>query len=314
MKVNKENCIIINPGVLTIELLSKKKFKDKYEVITWRHDRNNLNDLETKLLNGPFTNYVIYLDEIDNTEIEKEILGFLNKLRVGKSSIMSLSELYEKFFFKTPVKKIRTKWRASKELLNLKISFHIDFFKRIFDLLISFFIAPVAITFTILGAILIKLTSKGPILFKQERVGKNGIPFNIIKLRTMIYNPDGHSEHTVINDQRIFPIGLFLRTTKIDELPQLFNILKGDMSLIGPRPERKEIVGELSIENPYYELRHLIRPGITGWAQVNNPIATPNESFEKLEYDLYYIKNASFVLDMTILLKTVRIIINRNSL
>ncbi len=313
MKI-KEACLIINPGVLTIELLSKKKFKDKYDVSTWRNDRNNLNDLEAKLLKGALSNLVIYLDEIDNAEIEGEILGLLNKMRVGKNNIMTLSDLYEKFFYKTPVKKIQTKWRASKELLNVKISFHIDFFKRIFDLLIAIFILPIAIFFTIIGAILIKLTSKGPVLFRQERIGKNGSTFNIFKLRTMIYNPDGYSEHTIQNDQRIFPIGLFLRTTKIDELPQLFNILKGDMSLIGPRPERKEIVEELSKENPYYELRHLIRPGITGWAQVNNPIATPNESFQKLEFDLYYIKNASFLLDMNILFKTIRIIITRNSL
>lgn len=311
---NKETCLIINPGVLTIELLSKKKFKDKYEVTTWRHDRNNLSDLESKLFKSTPNNQVIYLDEIDNTDIENEILGLLNKMRVGKINILSLSELYEKFFYKTPVKKIQKKWRASKELLNLKISFHIDFFKRVFDLIISIAISPIAMILIIFGAILIKLTSKGPILFKQERVGKNGSSFSIFKLRTMIYNPEGHSEHTIQNDERIFPIGLFLRTTKIDELPQLFNILRGDMSLIGPRPERKEIVEKLGNENPYYELRHLIRPGITGWAQVNNPIATPNESFEKLEFDLFYIKNASFLLDMNILFKTIRIIITRDSL
>lgn len=311
---NKKNLIIINPGSLTLELLSKKRFKDKYEVLIWRHDRNNIQDLESKLYNVEPIEFEIYLDEIDNIDLENEILALLNKVRVLKRNINSLTELYELLFNKTPIKKINTKWVASKELLNLRVSIHIMFLKRVFDILISILLLPFAIVLTILGSILIKLSSKGPILFFQERVGKNGNSFKIIKLRTMIYTPEDYTEHTIHNDHRIFPIGLFLRKTKIDELPQLFNILKGDMSLIGPRPERNLIVDQLSIENPYYELRHLIRPGITGWAQVNNPTATPNESFEKLEYDLFYVKNASFLLDMKILIKTIRIILTRNSL
>ena len=130
----------------------------------------------------------------------------------------------------------------------------------------------------------------------------------------MVFSNSGHNEHTVKDDLRIFPVGKFLRLTKIDELPQLYNVLIGEMSLIGPRPEKIDIVERLSKQNPYYPLRHLIKPGITGWAQVNIPIATPNENLEKLEFDLYYIKNISYFLEFEILLKTIKVVFKRQSL
>ena len=161
---------------------------------------------------------------------------------------------------------------------------------------------------------LIKFTNKGPLFFTQERVGKNGKIFLLYKLRTMFHNGIGYTDHTIAHDQRVFPVGKFLRYSKIDELPQCLNVLLGQMSIIGPRPEKTEIVNKLSVENPFYELRHLIRPGITGWAQVNNPTATPSQNFEKLEYDLFYIKNANLYLEILIIIRTIKIIIQRNSL
>jgi len=130
----------------------------------------------------------------------------------------------------------------------------------------------------------------------------------------MVFNKTGHVEHTKENDKRIFPVGKFLRKTKIDELPQIWNVLMGHMSLVGPRPEKVDIVEKCAMENPYYALRHVIKPGITGWAQVNNPKATPEENLQKLEYDLYYIKNMSYLLETRILLKTVKVIFTLNSL
>jgi lipopolysaccharide/colanic/teichoic acid biosynthesis glycosyltransferase len=171
---------------------------------------------------------------------------------------------------------------------------------------------PISTFLVVIASILIKLSSKGPIFFLQTRVGKNGKPFKIIKLRTMIHSQI--ESYTIENDERVFKTGKYLRVLKIDELPQFYNILVGQMSLIGPRPERLEIVQRLSQENPYYELRHLIKPGISGWAQVNDPTANPTKNFEKLEYDLYYIKNASLLLDLKIFIKTIIIIITRNSL
>ena len=119
--------------------------------------------------------------------------------------------------------------------------------------------------------------------------------------------------YTTSNDDRITFAGKFLRLSKIDELPQIYNILKGDMSLIGPRPERPEFVKIYNDENAYFDLRHIIKPGVTGWAQVHLPKATPDDNLKKLEYDLYYIKNYSWLMDIEILLKTVKIVLTMNS-
>jgi lipopolysaccharide/colanic/teichoic acid biosynthesis glycosyltransferase len=187
--------------------------------------------------------------------------------------------------------------------------------KRIFDLFFVISIIPIAIPALIFGMILIKLCSEGPIFFIQERVGANCNPFFIYKLRTMYYQPNNNDlNHTTKDDKRIFKAGKLLRLTKIDEIPQFLNILKGDMSLIGPRPERVEIVKILSKEIPNYKLRHLIKPGLSGLAQINNPVATPNESIEKLEYDLYYVSNFNFFLDLRILVRTFFIVLRLESL
>ena len=187
--------------------------------------------------------------------------------------------------------------------------------KRIMDLLIIISLLPLAIPLLLFGMVTIKLFSKGPIFFKQQRVGLNNKPFYIYKLRTMIYQPGKIDlNHTQKNDQRIFKTGKLLRISKIDEIPQFFNILIGDMSLIGPRPERFEIVEILSNEIPSYKLRHLIKPGLSGLAQINNPTATPNDSVEKLAYDLYYINNMNLKLDLRIFWKTIFIILRLDSL
>jgi lipopolysaccharide/colanic/teichoic acid biosynthesis glycosyltransferase len=130
----------------------------------------------------------------------------------------------------------------------------------------------------------------------------------------MVHSKNGYLDHTVKGDARITKVGQLLRKTKIDELPQLLNVLKGDMSLIGPRPERIDIVEQFSKTNHYYKFRHSIKPGITGWAQVNKPMATPEENLEKLEYDLYYINNHSLKLDVQILARTVGVVKKMESL
>ncbi len=186
--------------------------------------------------------------------------------------------------------------------------------KRVMDLVISIIALPFALPIMLLGCIAMLFTSRGPAIFKQRRVGLHGKPFTMYKVRTMVHSKEGYVNHTVKNDGRITKIGQILRKTKIDELPQIFNVLKGDMSIIGPRPERIEIVEEYSKKNDYYKYRHLVKPGITGWAQVHKPMATPEENLEKLEYDLYYINNHSLSLDVKILAKTVGVVKNLESL
>ena len=178
---------------------------------------------------------------------------------------------------------------------------------RVIDVIVSLLGIAVFIIISpliILGNI---FANRGPLFYTQERVGIQGKTFKIYKLRSMIKNAE--TEGAVWaqkNDTRITSFGKFLRNTRLDESPQFFNILKGDMSLIGPRPERPEFVKDLEEKIPFYAIRHVIRPGLTGWAQVNYPYANTIEEQEtKLRYDLYYIKQRNTFLDFKILIKTI---------
>jgi exopolysaccharide biosynthesis polyprenyl glycosylphosphotransferase len=185
------------------------------------------------------------------------------------------------------------------------------FFHRLFDLLIS--LIGVLTGIVLLPVILIGnlLGNRGPLFYTQKRVGKNGRPFKIIKFRTMIKEAEQSGiKWAKKGDVRITPFGKFLRHSRLDEIPQFLNILKGEMSLIGPRPERPFFVKELSQILPFYETRHIVKPGLTGWAQVKTRYASSiDDSLLKLQYDLYYIKHRGFFLDMNILIKTLSTII-----
>jgi sugar transferase (PEP-CTERM system associated) len=161
-------------------------------------------------------------------------------------------------------------------------------------------------------AVLIKLTSRGPALFRQQRVGKNDRLFTLYKFRSMVKDAEAHSGAVWAkrDDPRITPVGRWLRKLRLDELPQLFNVLRGEMSIVGPRPERPEFVTELEKRIPYYRHRHCIKPGITGWAQINHKYGdTMEDTVVKLEYDLYYIKNLAPALDAVIMLRTAKVML-----
>jgi exopolysaccharide biosynthesis polyprenyl glycosylphosphotransferase len=161
-------------------------------------------------------------------------------------------------------------------------------------------------------AILIKCDSRGRVFYTQERIGKDGRKFTIMKFRTMVENAESRTGavYASDNDPRITKIGRFLRKWRLDEIPQLLNVIKGDMSLIGPRPEREVFIREFEEKIPFYTQRLLVRPGLTGWAQAKYPYASSIEQTEeKLQYDLYYIKNMSFILDVVVFLKTIRVVL-----
>jgi exopolysaccharide biosynthesis polyprenyl glycosylphosphotransferase len=185
------------------------------------------------------------------------------------------------------------------------------FFQRAFDVvlaIIGLLFCIILLPFILLGNI---IGNKGPLLYSQERVGRNGKLFKILKLRTMVVNAEKDGvKWTQKNDKRITAFGKFLRNTRLDEIPQFYNVLKGEMSVIGPRPERPFFVKELSRIIPFYETRHIIKPGLTGWAQVKSRYgSTVEESLIKLQYDLYYIKHRSVFLDLSITIKTLSTIL-----
>ncbi|MFT6082793.1 MAG: sugar transferase (PEP-CTERM system associated) [Planctomycetota bacterium] len=183
--------------------------------------------------------------------------------------------------------------------------------KRVLDILASLIGVVLSIPICILTALAIKLTSRGPIFFLQERVGEDGETFRLIKFRTMRTDAEDKSGPVwaAKNDVRVTAVGRFMRLTRIDEIPQFLNILRGQMSFVGPRPERKHFVDQLKQDIPFYPLRHTVKPGLTGWAQVCHPYgASIEDAQEKLRYDLYYIKNMSLLFDVSIMLRTVAVI------
>jgi exopolysaccharide biosynthesis polyprenyl glycosylphosphotransferase len=183
--------------------------------------------------------------------------------------------------------------------------------KRIFDVSASLLLLVLTLPLIVLFALLVKLDSKGPAFFRQTRVGLYGQAFDVIKLRSMRTDAEaGGAQFAQENDPRVTRIGRFIRKVRIDELPQTWSVLKGEMSFVGPRPERPEFVAELEEQLPYYAERHMVKPGITGWAQINYPYgASLEDSRHKLEYDLYYAKNYTPFLDLLILLQTLRVVL-----
>lgn len=183
--------------------------------------------------------------------------------------------------------------------------------KRLFDIAASSLLLVLAAPIIAVFALLVKLDSKGPAFYRQTRVGLFGQPFDVIKLRSMRTDAEvGGAQFAQENDPRVTRLGRFIRKVRIDELPQTWSVLKGEMSFVGPRPERPEFVSDLEEQLPFYAERHMVKPGITGWAQINYPYgASLEDSRHKLEYDLYYAKNYTPFLDLLILLQTLRVVL-----
>jgi exopolysaccharide biosynthesis polyprenyl glycosylphosphotransferase len=182
----------------------------------------------------------------------------------------------------------------------------------LFDIGVSFLALIIVWPLMGLIALAIKIDSTGPVFYRQKRVRQNDQEFELIKFRTMVHNAEGQTGAVWAkkNDPRVTRVGKILRLTRLDEFPQLINILKEDMSFIGPRPERPEFVRELKEKIPYYSLRHSVKPGITGWAQVNYRYgASIEDAIEKLQYDLFYIQNMSLLLEIRIFLKTIQVVL-----
>jgi exopolysaccharide biosynthesis polyprenyl glycosylphosphotransferase len=181
--------------------------------------------------------------------------------------------------------------------------------KRVMDIILALIGLAIFLLMLPFIALAIKLDSSGPIFYMQERTGKAGKPFRVIKLRTMVQDAEKRSGPlwAAKGDPRITTVGRFLRKSRLDEVPQIINVLRGEMSMVGPRPERPKFVEMLSEEIPFYNTRHVIRPGVTGWAQVKYRYGSSTyDSMVKLQYDLYYIRHRSLLLDLLILIRTVR--------
>ncbi len=199
------------------------------------------------------------------------------------------------------------------EIEQLQLSIEDQFIKRIFDIFISIILITITLPLMVVSAILVKVSSPGPVLYKQERLTINDRPFKVYKFRTMVNNAEKHTGPVLATDRdpRITKIGNFLRATRLDELPQLLNVLKGDMSIVGPRPERDYFINQFIKNNPHFIYRTNVKAGITGLAQVYGKYSTSPE--DKLRYDLLYITNYSFKLDLILILKTIKTMFTKAS-
>ena len=233
-------------------------------------------------------------------EVFEQLLGVAD----AGFQMVGLPEIYEFAFGRLPVEDLTSAWFMS--VLHAYNRPANRLAKRVFDIVVA--IIGLAVTALILPAIVILVkNSRGPLLYKQQRLGENGRPFEILKFRSMRTDAEtaGHAQWAATNDPRVIWGGLLLRRLRIDELPQLWNVLRGEMSIVGPRPERPEFIEHLQAGVPFWTHRHLLRPGITGWAQIRAGYAADAlGTVEKLSYDLWYLRHRSLVLDVMICLKT----------
>ena len=223
--------------------------------------------------------------------------------------VSDLPRFYERVHGRLLIDSLKASWLIYGE--GFRQTWLRSFMKRAFDIILVTAFLPFALPIMALMAFLIALEGR-PIIYKQERVGLRGETFTLLKFRSMARDAekDGRASWASVNDSRVTSLGRFMRRSRIDELPQLINVLKGEMSFIGPRPERPQFVATLTNKIPFYAVRHSVKPGLTGWAQVRYTYGgNVEESVKKLEYDLYYVKNHSLLLDLLILLKTVRVVL-----
>ena len=263
----------------------------------------------TRLLRKKSIQAIVVAENLKNLPILRQQLL---DLRFAGIVIFDAPYYYELITGKVPVTRIQDSWFV---FYNQGESFNPAIYrkvKKIFDIFLSSVGIVLSMPLMTLCAIAIKLNSKGPVLFTQERLGKGEQPFILFKFRTMVNNAEAITgpKWASEDDPRITRVGKFLRKSRLDELPQFFNVLRGDMSFVGPRPIRKHFADLMAEQVPYYRLRFVVKPGLTGWAQVCGDYAGSEKGqVAKLQYDLFYLRNQSILLDLFILLKTVQTIL-----
>ena len=321
-KIDQSRWLILGYGKKIAQLEAEYlRFHPRSELVLLTDNKNYKQPIE-------FANCYRFIDSIDRFEewsqqhwfgvlldetlenLPDEMIRKLMEMRLRGVYIYSLADFYEQIWEKIPPASIKDDWFAFTSgfsLLHNRINTRI---KRLIDFLLTGFVLLITLPIILIVIIAIKLDSPGPIFYSQNRTGFNGKPFKVHKFRSMYQHAEKQgAQWACKKDSRITKVGYFIRITRIDELPQLWNVLKGEMSLIGPRPERPEFDVQLREQIPYYDVRYLVKPGITGWAQVKYPYgASVEDAYQKVAYDLYYIKNYSLLLDLAIVLKTIRIV------
>ncbi len=311
----KEKAIILGRGVELNSLYQEVNNNARYGLdLLASYDLDNISDIDfqkeiiEKIRSQNIT--VVVLD-MQNENLKKNLSVFYDLL-FSQIRFVDINSLYEDIFDRVPLSIVGYNWFLENVSLSQSVTY--DVFKRITDLVFAFIFGLISLMFYPFIYLAIKLEDNKPVFIIQERIGKNNKLVKIRKFRTMSFNDNESSENRSQN--KITKIGAFLRKSRLDEIPQLWNVWKGDLSLIGPRPELPVLAAVYEKEVPYYNVRHLITPGLSGWAQLyheNHPHQGVNteETKNKLSYDLYYVKNRSLFLDLKIALKTIKTILSR---
>jgi len=269
----------------------------------------HMDDLAAQLEDHPENTYEAILVAAEESELDQKLLSMLAKVHFRDLPVYSLTSFYEAYWEKMPVHLLNATWPLQEGFHLVKHS-AFSSLKRLLDIGIALAVLILTAPLMLAAALAVKMSSRGPVIFAQTRVGQHGEPFMLYKFRTMVVGSETKGIYTEQNDPRVTRVGQWLRKSRLDELPQLLNVLRGDMSMIGPRAEWIKCVERYETTIPHYHFRHLVRPGITGWAQVNYPYgASDADAVEKLMYDLYYIRNFSLNLDASVILKTLHVIL-----
>src|SRR3990167_6938994 len=287
-------------GFVDDDPLKKGKFVENVPILGDRYTLNNI------VSQNHVTTVVVAITH----EMHADLIKALINCSWNGIDVVDMPTTYEQLTGKIPFKHINNMWMLHIAIGKPKL--YSRLIKPIIEAVITLILFVLLIPVMVVIAIVIKYDSRGRVFYTQERIGKDGKKFTIIKFRTMVENAESltGAVYAADNDPRITKIGRFLRKWRLDEIPQLLNVIKGDMSLIGPRPEREVFIREFEEKIPFYTQRLLVRPGLTGWAQIKYPYASSVEQTEeKLQYDLYYIKNMSFILDFVVFLKTIRVVL-----
>ncbi len=242
-------------------------------------------------------------------DLPQSLLEKLVSIHFMKAQVQTLYTFFATHWKMVPVSQVSPYW-AFEEGFRLNSSLTYERAKRIFDIIFALVGFLLLWPILVIVAMAVRLSSAGPVVFKQVRVGRDEKPFTLYKFRTMVVGSEEKDLYTRPEDKRITRVGSLLRITRLDELLQLWNVLRGEMSVIGPRAEWKKIVDIYENKIPFYHFRHLVKPGITGWAQVNYPYGeNDRDAVEKLKYDLYYVRHYSLLLDLSICLKTIHVVL-----
>lgn len=312
----KQRGIIVGSGEEMKELLEEVNNNPKYGLqFISSIDLNKIAgmDFQDEILSRIYSEEVqIIAIDLKNEKVEP-ILPHLYNLIFSKVKFIDMYKIYEDLFDRVPLSLVRYNWFLENISTESRLTY--DFLKRLVDVILSFTLGIVSLFFYPFVFLAIKIDDGGKIFISQERVGQDGKLIKAYKFRTMQRN---ETDPTRASDNKVTRVGDFLRKTRIDELPQLWDVLVGRMSMIGPRPELPAAVKKYEEEIPYYGIRHLIKPGLSGWAQLygkhSHHNTDVNQTRNKLSYDLYYLKNRSFMLDLKIALKTIKALLSRSGI